>query len=169
MKCSLGILNFLEELSSPSHSVSLYFFTLITEEGFLISPCSSLELCIQMHISSFSPLFFASLLFPTICKVSPDSHFAFLHFFPMKKKWKSFYVRLTLCYRLIYSLLLALFPQSAVLERTWTLKSCCFGSEVCHLGCVGCLRISHLTFSFFMCKMKIIIHILQGSCKDWMR
>ena len=39
MKCSLGISNFLEELSSLSHSiVSLYFFALITEEGLLISP-----------------------------------------------------------------------------------------------------------------------------------
>ena len=41
-----------EEISSPSHSVVfLYFFALITEEGFLISPCNSLELCIQMGIS----------------------------------------------------------------------------------------------------------------------
>ena len=32
---------------------------------------------------SFSPLLFASLLFTAICKVSPDSHFAFLHFFSM--------------------------------------------------------------------------------------
>jgi len=38
MKCSLGISNFLEEISSLSHSiVSLYFFALITEEEFLIS------------------------------------------------------------------------------------------------------------------------------------
>ena len=45
MKCSLGISNFLEEISSLSHSiVYLYFFALITEEGFLISPCYSLEL-----------------------------------------------------------------------------------------------------------------------------
>ena len=52
MKCSLGISNFLEELSSLSHSiVFLYFFALITEEGFLISPCCCLELCIQMGIS----------------------------------------------------------------------------------------------------------------------
>ena len=52
MKCSLGISNFLEEISSLSHSiVFLYFFALITEEGFLISPCNSLELCIQMGIS----------------------------------------------------------------------------------------------------------------------
>ena len=47
MKCSLGISNFLEEISSLSHSVVfLYFFALITEEGFLISSCYSLELCI---------------------------------------------------------------------------------------------------------------------------
>ena len=38
MKCSLGISNFLEEISSLSHSVVfLYFFALIAEEGFLIS------------------------------------------------------------------------------------------------------------------------------------
>ena len=36
MKCFFGISNFLEEISSLSHSVVfLYFFALITEEGFL--------------------------------------------------------------------------------------------------------------------------------------
>ena len=41
--------NFLEEISSLSPSiVFLYFFALITEEGFLTSPCYSLELCIQI-------------------------------------------------------------------------------------------------------------------------
>ena len=41
MKYSLGISNFLEEMFSLSHSVVfLYYFALITEEGFLISPCS---------------------------------------------------------------------------------------------------------------------------------
>ena len=44
MKCSLGISNFLEEISSVSQSiVFLCFFALITEEGFLISPCYSLN------------------------------------------------------------------------------------------------------------------------------
>ena len=82
MKCSLGISNFLEEISSLYHSiVFLYFFALIAEEGFLISPCYSLELCIQMFILSFSPLLFASFLFIAVCKASSDSHFAFLHFF----------------------------------------------------------------------------------------
>ena len=65
MKCSLGIFNFLEEISSLSHSVVfLYFFALITEEGFLISPYYSLELCIQIGISflfSFAFSFSSSL------------------------------------------------------------------------------------------------------------
>ena len=82
MKCSLGISNFLEEISSLSLSiVFLYFFALIAQEDFLISPCY-LELCIQMLYLSFSPLLFASLLFTAI-KTSSDSHFAFLHFFFM--------------------------------------------------------------------------------------
>ena len=52
MKRSLGISNFLEEISSLFHSVVfLYFFAVIAEEGFLISPSYSLELCIQMGIS----------------------------------------------------------------------------------------------------------------------
>ena len=63
MKCSRGV--FLEESSSLSHSiVFLYFFTSITEEVFLISPCYSLELCIQMGISfifSFAFHFFSQL------------------------------------------------------------------------------------------------------------
>ena len=60
MKCSLGISNFLEEISSLFHSiVFLYFFALTPEEGFLISPCYSLELCIQIGIS-----FLFSFVFP---------------------------------------------------------------------------------------------------------
>ena len=40
MKCSPGISNFLEDISRFSHSiVFFYFFTLVTEKGFLISPC----------------------------------------------------------------------------------------------------------------------------------
>ena len=52
MKYSLGISNFLEDLSSLSQSiVLLYLFAVITEEDFLISPCCSFKLCIQMGIS----------------------------------------------------------------------------------------------------------------------
>ena len=79
MKCSLGISNFLEQISSLSHSiVFLYFFALITEEGFLISPCYSLELCIEIGVSSFYPLPFASL-YTAICRASSDNT-AFLPF-----------------------------------------------------------------------------------------
>ena len=43
---------FLQRSLGLSHSiVFLYFFALITEESFLISPCYSLELCIQIGIS----------------------------------------------------------------------------------------------------------------------
>ena len=79
MKCSLGISDFPEEISILSHSVIfLYLFALITEEGFLISSCYSLELCIQMGISFIFSSAVASLLFPAICKTSSDNRFAFL-------------------------------------------------------------------------------------------
>ena len=62
MEYSLGISNFLEEIFSLSHPiVFLYFFALIAEEGFLISPCFSWELCIQIGISL---LFSFSFFFP---------------------------------------------------------------------------------------------------------
>ena len=71
----------IEEISSLSHSiVFLYFFALVTEEGFLISPGYSLELCIMVYLS-FSPLTFVCLHFSAICKGSSDGHFAFLHHF----------------------------------------------------------------------------------------
>ena len=91
MKCSLDISNFLGEISSLFHSVvSLYVFEekkylqilTNTYKAFLISPCYSLELCIQLVISF--PFFFAfcfSFFSSTICKASSDNHFAFLHFF----------------------------------------------------------------------------------------
>ena len=81
-KCSLSISNFLEEISSLSHSiVFLYFFALISEEGFLISPCYSLELCIQMGISLFFSFASSFSSFLSVYKASSDNHFAFLHFF----------------------------------------------------------------------------------------
>ena len=81
MKCSLGISNFLEEISSLSHCVLfLYFFALIAEEGFLISPCYYLDSAFKWEYLSFSPLVFTSLLFTAICKTSLDSHFAFFAF-----------------------------------------------------------------------------------------
>ena len=61
--------------------VFLYFFAVITEEDFLISPCYSLDLYIQVDIFFLSPLPFAFLRFSAICKSSSHNHFAFLHFF----------------------------------------------------------------------------------------
>ena len=77
MKCSLSISNFLKEISSLSYSiVFLYFFVLITEEGFLISLCYSLELCIQMGVSFLFSFAFSFSSFSAICKASSDNHFA---------------------------------------------------------------------------------------------
>ena len=84
MKCSLGISNFLEEIFSLSHSVVFfYFFALISEEGFLLTPCYSLELCIQMGISFLFSFAFCFSSSHNICKASSDNHFAFFHFFSM--------------------------------------------------------------------------------------
>jgi len=89
MKCSLAISNFLEEISSLSHYIIfLYFFALIPEGGFLISPCYSLELFIQMGISFLSPLPLASLLFSAICKASSDNHFCLFAFLLLKRNKK---------------------------------------------------------------------------------
>jgi len=78
----IKMLNFLEEISSLCHSiVFIYFFVLITDKGFLISPCYSLELCIQINISFLFSFALASPLFSAVCKPSSDIHFAFLHFF----------------------------------------------------------------------------------------
>ena len=82
MKNSLGISNFLGKISSLPHSiVFLYFFSLISEKGFLISPCYSPKLCLQMGITFLFPLPFTSLLFSDICKASSDNHIVAFHFF----------------------------------------------------------------------------------------
>jgi len=85
MKYSLAISNFLEEISSLSCPIGfLYFFALITEEGFNQLSYLSLLFFGTLHSNGylfFSPLLFASLLITAICKTSSDSHFAFLYFF----------------------------------------------------------------------------------------
>ena len=80
MKCSLGISDFLEEISSLSHSiVFLYFLHWSLRKAFL-SPLAILwNSAFKWVYLSFSPLLFASLLFTAICKASPDSHFVGAH------------------------------------------------------------------------------------------
>ena len=81
-KCSLGVSNFLEEISSFSHSlVFLYFFALITEKPFLPLLAFLWNSALRWKYLPFSPLPFASLPFSAICKAFWDNHFAFLHFF----------------------------------------------------------------------------------------
>ena len=82
MKCSLGITNFLEEISVLSHStVFLYYFALITKEGFLIFCAILWNSAFKWLYLSFSPSPFASVLFLAICKGSSGNHFVCLHFF----------------------------------------------------------------------------------------
>ena len=77
----LVISNFLEKISSLSHSiVFLYLFMFITEEDFLIFAILLISVSKWVYLS-FSPLPSASLLFSAICKASSDNQFAFLLFF----------------------------------------------------------------------------------------
>ena len=83
MKCSLGISNVLEEISSLSHSIVFPLF-LCTDHWGRLSYLSLLffwNSAFKRVYLSFSPLLFASLLFTDICKAFSDSHFGFLHFF----------------------------------------------------------------------------------------
>ena len=86
MKCSFGISDFLEEIPSLSHSiVFLYFFALITEEGFLISSCYSLELCIQMFISFlFSFAFWFIILSKSVPRSWTVASDLFLEWYPWR-------------------------------------------------------------------------------------
>ena len=84
MKFSLGISNFLEERSSSSLShpiVFLYFFALIIEAGYLISPCYSWNSASIWVYHSFSPLPFSPFLFLAFYKASADNYCDSLHFF----------------------------------------------------------------------------------------
>ena len=79
MKCSLGISNFLEEISSLSCSIVFLYFALITEEGFLSLLDILWNSAFRWVYLSFSLLPLASLLFSAICKASSSNGFAFLH------------------------------------------------------------------------------------------
>ena len=61
------------------------FFALITKEGFLISPCYSLKLCIKMVIFPF--LLFLLLLISAICKASSHTILSFCISFSWEWSW----------------------------------------------------------------------------------
>ena len=81
MKCSLGISNFLEEVSIPSYSL---FSTIPLDWSFKKSFLSLLAILCNSAFKwvylSFSPLFFASLLFTGISKASSEQPFYFFAF-----------------------------------------------------------------------------------------
>ena len=82
MKYSLGISNFLEEISSLSHPiVFLYFLHWSPRKTFLSLLAMLWNSAFKWVYLFFSPLPFPSRLFTAICKASSDNHFAFLHFF----------------------------------------------------------------------------------------
>ena len=75
------ICNFLEEISSLSHSiVFLYFLHCSFKKTFLSLLCILWNSAFNWVYLSLSPLPFTSLLFSAICKASSDNHFAFLQF-----------------------------------------------------------------------------------------
>ena len=85
---SLGVSNFLEEISSLSHSVVfLCFFALITEEGFLISPCYSLELCLQIGIFFLFSFAFRFSVLQLIVRPSQTAILVFCISFPWEWSW----------------------------------------------------------------------------------
>ena len=82
MKCSLGISNFLGEISSLSYSiVFLSSFALITKEGFLSLLAVLWNSAFRWVYLSFFPVPLTSLLFAAVCKASSENAFAFLHLF----------------------------------------------------------------------------------------
>ena len=81
MKCSLGISNFLEEISSLPHSFIFLYLHWSLRKAFLSLLAILWNSVFKCMYLSFSPLPLASLLFPAICKTSSDNHFAFLLFF----------------------------------------------------------------------------------------
>ena len=82
MKCSIGISNFLEEISSFYHSI-VFLFSLhwSLRKAFLSLVAILWNSAFKRVYLSFSPLSFTSLLSTAICKAFSGSHFVFLHFF----------------------------------------------------------------------------------------
>ena len=78
MKCSLGIFNFLEDISSLSHSIVFLYFSHHSQRKAFISLLAILwNSALRSVYFSFSPLPFTSL-FSALCKASSDNLFAYL-------------------------------------------------------------------------------------------
>ena len=90
MKCSLGVSDFLEKMSSLPHSIfssiSLHCSLKKAFLSLLDVLWNSAFTCVYLSLTPFP---FVSLLFSAICKASPDNHFACLHFFFFGMFWSS--------------------------------------------------------------------------------
>ena len=80
MKCSLGISNFIEEISSLSYSIVFLSLHWSLRKSFLSLLAILWNSAFKWAHLSFSPVSFTSLLFTAICKAPSDNHFVFLHF-----------------------------------------------------------------------------------------
>ena len=67
-------------------SISLHWLLRKAFLSLLATVWNSAFRCLYL---SFPPLLFTYLLFTAICKASPDSHFAFLHFFSVGSRYVS--------------------------------------------------------------------------------
>ena len=82
MKCSLGISNFLEEISSlPILLFSSISWHRSLRKAFLSLLATLWNSAFRWEYLSFCPLPFASLVLSAVCKASSDSRFAFSPFF----------------------------------------------------------------------------------------
>ena len=123
MKCSLGISNFLEEISSLSHRI-------VFSNSLHWSPRKALSLLAILWNSAFkwvylssSSLPFASLLFSAICKASSDKRFAFLHFFFLRM------VLITACYTMSWTPVSSFWGTLSDLNQ-YCCCCCCIASVV---------------------------------------
>ena len=78
MKCSFDISNFLEEISSLSHSVVFLCLPWSLRKAFLFLMAILGNFAFKWEYLSFYHLPFTSLLFIAVFKASSDSHFASL-------------------------------------------------------------------------------------------
>ena len=87
IKSSLHVFNFLEEISSLSHSIVFLYLHWSLRKTFLSLLTILWNSALKWIYLCFSLVPLASLLFSVICKTSSGNHFAFLSFFFWGCSW----------------------------------------------------------------------------------
>ena len=163
MKYSLGISNFLEEISVFPFllfsSISLHWSLRKALLSLLAILWNSAFRCLYL---SFSPLLFASLLFTAICKASSDSHFAFLHFFPWGWSW-------SLCPVQYHEPLSIVHQESFYLKKTMVDLQCCinFYKDFTN-GHHQMVNTEIRLIIFFAAKMKKLYTVNINKTRSWL-